>query len=155
MCEVKCTTLDAILNAAKSEFLKKGFKSASLRNIVKTAGVTTGAFYGYFKSKEELFDALTGEQYDVFMGIFTETQNSFRELPPEVQMERKNGGQSAEGMRKMLDYAYEHKDVFKLILCILFSEKMFLLLFYHKFRMIEFLTHPAFNREFKMHSACF
>ena len=38
-------TLDAILNAAESEFLEKGFKSASLRNIVKTAGVTTGAFY--------------------------------------------------------------------------------------------------------------
>lgn len=28
-------------------------QAASLRNIVKTAGVTTGAFYGYYKSKEE------------------------------------------------------------------------------------------------------
>ena len=88
MGEPEKNTLDAILSAAKAEFSEKGFKSTSLRNIVKIAGVTTGAFYGYFKSKEELFDALTGEQYDVFMGIFTETQNSFRELPPEVQMER-------------------------------------------------------------------
>ena len=88
MGEPKKNTLDAILSAAKAEFSEKGFKSASLRNIVKIAGVTTGAFYGYLKSKEELFDALTGEQYDVFMEIFTETQNSFRELPPEVQMER-------------------------------------------------------------------
>ena len=31
------------------EFLEKGFKSASLRNIVKTAGVTTGALYGYYE----------------------------------------------------------------------------------------------------------
>lgn len=45
------TTLELIHSAAKAEFLSKGFKSASLRNIVKTAGVTTGAFYGYYSSK--------------------------------------------------------------------------------------------------------
>ena len=61
------TTLDLIRSAAMQEFLEKGFKSASLRNIVKTAGVTTGAFYGYFKSKEDLFEALVGEQYDHFL----------------------------------------------------------------------------------------
>lgn len=38
MSEIEKTTLDAILSAAKAEFLEKGFKSASLRNIVKTAG---------------------------------------------------------------------------------------------------------------------
>ena len=37
------------------------------RNIVKNAGVTTGAFYGYYKSKEELFDALVGKQYEHIM----------------------------------------------------------------------------------------
>lgn len=64
-------TLDDILSAAKAEFSEKGFQSASLRRIVKNAGVTTGAFYGYFKSKEELFDALVGEQYDTLMGMFS------------------------------------------------------------------------------------
>lgn len=43
MNEVENTTLSAILDATKSEFLEKGFKSASLRNIVKTAGVEKGA----------------------------------------------------------------------------------------------------------------
>ena len=52
-------TLELILNAAKEEFLEKGFKSASLRNIVKKAGVTTGAFYGYFTSKSEIFNQRT------------------------------------------------------------------------------------------------
>ena len=50
MNEVEQTTLHLILSAAMREFLEKGFKSASLRNIVKTAGVTTGAFYGYYDS---------------------------------------------------------------------------------------------------------
>lgn len=116
MDETANTTLCKILEAAKAEFLEKGFKSASLRNIVKTAGVTTGAFYGYYKSKEELFDALVSEQYGVFMGMFTQTQNAFSKLPPEEQIE-KMGKQSGEGMQRMLDYAYEHKDIFKLILC--------------------------------------
>ena len=34
-------TLDDILSAAKAEFSEKGFQSASLRRIVKNAGVTT------------------------------------------------------------------------------------------------------------------
>ena len=67
MNEVEQTTLHLILSAAMQEFLEKGFKSASLRNIVKTAGVTTGAFYGYYDSKEELFEALVGEHYNFLL----------------------------------------------------------------------------------------
>ncbi|MFR2886486.1 MAG: TetR/AcrR family transcriptional regulator, partial [Merdibacter sp.] len=50
-------TLESIQQAAMQEFLDKGFQGASLRQIVKNAGVTTGAFYGYFSSKEALFNA--------------------------------------------------------------------------------------------------
>lgn len=46
------TTLDLIRSAAMQEFLEKGFKSASLRNIVKTAGVTTGAFTGILRARK-------------------------------------------------------------------------------------------------------
>ena len=45
-------TLNKIQKAALKEFLDNGFLGASLRQIVKDAGVTTGAFYGYFSSKE-------------------------------------------------------------------------------------------------------
>ena len=48
-------TQTRILAAAKTEFLEKGFRNASLRTIVKLAGVTTGAFYGYYSNKEALF----------------------------------------------------------------------------------------------------
>ena len=116
MSEAEKTTLEMIHTAAKNEFMEKGFKSASLRNIVKTAGVTTGAFYGYYKSKEELFDALVGEQYNIFMGKYKETQEAFTHLTPE---EQKNGMgvQSGECMDWMTDYAYDNIEEFKLILC--------------------------------------
>lgn len=110
------TTLELIHAAAKAEFLEKGFKSASLRNIVKTAGVTTGAFYGYYDSKEKLFDALVGEQYEHFMNCFCKAQKDFAELPPEEQPDNMSSI-SGECMLKMLIYAYRYLDEFKLILC--------------------------------------
>ena len=48
-----------ILDTARKHFLKDGLTGASLRNIVKDAGLTTGAFYKYYPTKEALFDALT------------------------------------------------------------------------------------------------
>ena len=109
------TTLERIYASAKKEFLEKGFQGASLRNIVKSAGVTTGAFYGYYDSKEKLFDALVSEQYEHLMDMYVRTQNSFKELEPGAQQEnmRKVGGDC---MEQMLDYMYENEDEFRLIL---------------------------------------
>lgn len=52
------TIREEILNLAKEEFLKKGFREASLRNIAKKANRTTGVIYTYFKNKDELFEQL-------------------------------------------------------------------------------------------------
>lgn len=116
MSDNQLSTLELIHKAAKAEFMEKGFKSASLRNIVKTAGVTTGAFYGYYASKEELFEALVGRQYDDFMSIYCKAQNEFADLPPEQQYENMSEI-SGECMNDMLVYAYSHLEEFKLILC--------------------------------------
>ena len=43
-----------ILDCGKKHFLKNGFEKASLRDICKDAGVTTGAFYRHFNDKNEL-----------------------------------------------------------------------------------------------------
>ena len=110
------TTLRLIHTAAMQEFLEKGFKSASLRNIVKTAGVTTGAFYGYYDSKEDLFEVLVREQYDYFMNCFCKAQQEFADSLPEEQPDNLSTT-SGECMHEMLLYAYEHLNEFKLILC--------------------------------------
>ena len=47
-------TKDKLLISAKQEFLEKGYQKASLRNICKNAGVTTGALYFFFQDKEDL-----------------------------------------------------------------------------------------------------
>ncbi len=110
------TTLDQIHQAAKTEFLEKGYKDASLRNIVKSVGMTTGAFYGYYKSKEELFEALTGEHYAYLLNCFKKAQKEFADIPHEQQPEVM-GDISGACMFDMLHYAYEHLEECKLILC--------------------------------------
>jgi AcrR family transcriptional regulator len=44
-----------ILYAAKKEFLMKGFRNSSMRQIALTAKTTPGNIYSYFSSKDELF----------------------------------------------------------------------------------------------------
>ena len=105
-----------IIEAGRREFLKNGFRGASLRRIVKEAGVTTGAFYGYYKNKEELFDALAGGAARTFLDTFTEAQRTCASLPPGEQPDGM-GRISAECMTWMVDYIYEHFDEFKLLLC--------------------------------------
>lgn len=116
MSEEEQSTLELIHIVAKKEFREKGFQSASLRNIVKMAGVTTGAFYGYYKSKEELFEALVGEQYDYIMNCYRKAQTDFAELPEQVQPDNMSEI-SGKCMTDMLLYAYDHLDEFKLLLC--------------------------------------
>lgn len=54
-------TKNKLLVSAREEFRKKGYLKASLRNICKNAGVTTGALYFFFEDKEDLFDSVVRE----------------------------------------------------------------------------------------------
>ena len=83
---------------------------------MKSVGMTTGAFYGYYKSKEELFEALVGEHYAFLLGCFQKAQKEFADLPHEQQPEVM-GDISGACMFDMLHYAYEHLEECKLILC--------------------------------------
>mgnify|MGYP000756348056 FL=1 len=118
MCKINGngTTLENIHRAAKAEFLEKGYKDASLRNIVKSVGMTTGAFYGYYKSKEELFEAIVGEHYEYIRNRFIKAQQEFAELPAAQQPEVMSDI-SGICMYDILYYAYEHLEECKLILC--------------------------------------
>lgn len=116
MANEESTTLKNILSAGKAEFLEKDFNSASLRNIVKTAGVTTGAFYGYFSGKEALFSALVEEHAKAIMNIFMSAQESFEELSDEEKINHM-GVESRTSLNEIVDYIYEHFDEFKLIIC--------------------------------------
>ena len=108
-------TLESIKEAAMEEFLDKGFQGASLRHIVKNAGVTTGAFYGYFSSKEALFNALVEPHAAALMGRFMEAQITFAQKPAEEQASSM-GVESGEYISWMVDYICQHRKPVKLLL---------------------------------------
>lgn len=51
-------TYHALLSAAAEAFQKDGFAASTLNGIAARAGVTRGAFYWHFQSKEDLLKAL-------------------------------------------------------------------------------------------------
>ncbi len=56
--EYKEEAKSRILEAAKQVFDEKGYRQATMDDIAKKLGVSKGALYLYFASKEELFDAI-------------------------------------------------------------------------------------------------
>src|ERR1700756_1342588 len=51
-----------LLEAARSLIREKGHENATLEEIAERAGMTTGAIYGNFKNRDELFIVL-GQMY--------------------------------------------------------------------------------------------
>ena len=51
---------DLLIQAAKEEFMEKGYNKASLRSICSKAGMTTGALYFFFENKEDLYEEIVG-----------------------------------------------------------------------------------------------
>ena len=47
----------AILDAARVVFGEMGFEAATVRDIIRRTPLSVGAFYNYFRSKEEVYDA--------------------------------------------------------------------------------------------------
>ena len=60
-------TRENILYAAFQEVHYNGFQAASINNIISSAGVTKGALYHYFASKEEIGYALLDEVFTEYM----------------------------------------------------------------------------------------
>ena len=114
--ERSTATLENIQRAAMEEFSEKGFLGASLRKMVKNAGVTTGAFYGYFSSKEALFASIVEPHAAALMGNFMKAQISFAELPEEEQPSHM-GVESGDCITWMVDYICRHREPVKLLLC--------------------------------------
>jgi len=57
-------TKNQILRTALKMFLQNSYKGVSLRDIVNEVGLTKGAFYHYYTSKEEMFEEVVKYFYN-------------------------------------------------------------------------------------------
>jgi AcrR family transcriptional regulator len=57
-----------ILHAARRCFIRQGFHQTSMADIFAEAGLSAGAVYGYFKSKNDLIAAIAAQAIDEVAG---------------------------------------------------------------------------------------
>src|SRR3982751_6272663 len=72
-------TRTALLDAALAVTREKGFEQTTLQDVAERAGMSTGAIYGNFKNRDELFMALAVRQWAVTRPRFT-PGSSFAEM---------------------------------------------------------------------------
>ncbi len=79
MPEYKEEARSRILEAAKQVFNEKGYRQATMNEVAKSLGVSKGALYLYYASKEELFEAICrtapGALKDILYSSFNDTTN--------------------------------------------------------------------------------
>jgi AcrR family transcriptional regulator len=59
--QTKAANRRAILDAARLVFAELGYESASVRDIIRRTNLSVGAFYNYYRSKEEVYEALSDD----------------------------------------------------------------------------------------------
>jgi len=65
----KALNRQAILDAARRVFAQLGFDAATVRDIIRCTGLASGTFYNYFRSKEEVLEALQDDSVRRFRPI--------------------------------------------------------------------------------------
>ena len=56
-----------IIDTAQNLFLTKGYSACSVAEIIDAIGIAKGTFYHYFKSKEEVLDAIVDKGTDMIV----------------------------------------------------------------------------------------
>lgn len=97
---------DRILDAASKVFAAEGFAGATIDAIGQAAGFTKGAVYSNFESKDELFLALLGREFEL------------RGEQIAIALDRSDGDSGAaarEVSRSVLDSVRDHSDYYVLL----------------------------------------
>ena len=80
---LKAENRQAILEAARGVFARTGYEATTVRDIIRETELAAGTFYNYFKSKEEVFQALASSSAASFRPILQDVRGrstSFEEF---------------------------------------------------------------------------
>ncbi|WP_328403237.1 TetR/AcrR family transcriptional regulator [Streptomyces sp. NBC_00390] len=92
MARVSQEHLDArrrqILDGAARCFARNGFHATSMQDILREAGLSAGAVYRYFRSKEELIEAIAEEAFGEIRAAFDDAARLDPPPTPDVLLGR-------------------------------------------------------------------
>jgi AcrR family transcriptional regulator len=100
--EKKIGSSQRLLKAAMKLFVKKGYKGSSVAEITKEAGLTRGALYCHFETKEHLAREIIKLFEEEYLNMM-------------IDYVRRGGGRASEKLQKMMRFnvwfAGEHPDL--------------------------------------------
>lgn len=70
----------AILEAARMVFARIGYDAANIRDIIRETNLASGTFYNYFKSKEEVFEAIASDSVQRFRPLLQKVREEAKDL---------------------------------------------------------------------------
>ncbi|MES1199203.1 MAG: helix-turn-helix domain-containing protein [Pseudomonadota bacterium] len=81
----KAQNRQAILTAAKRVFAELGYDAATVRDVIRRTDLASGTFYNYFRSKEEVYEALADDSARRFKPILHEVRERSRTFEDYVE----------------------------------------------------------------------
>jgi AcrR family transcriptional regulator len=100
-------TRTELLDAASRVFARQGFQPATLEDVAREAGYTTGAIYSNFEGKDELFLAAVEHQIARDVREVTEAQAAVTENTP--------GARTRAAARRWMELLRERPEMFLLL----------------------------------------
>lgn len=76
--QTKVANRQSILAAARHVFAALGYEAATVRDIIRGTDLASGTFYNYFKSKEEVYEALADDGARRFRPILRQARENAR-----------------------------------------------------------------------------
>lgn len=119
-------THQKLLNSGLKLFLALNFETTSVRQICKSADVTTGAFYKHFETKDALIDELVAPYLVGLKNIYNQRVAHFQAFVHTVDVQaaavtnvdfvKVYWEKNSDELEPIVAYMYEHADITKLIL---------------------------------------
>lgn len=101
-----------LLGAAIKVFKNKGYRNASVKDVVAEAGASTATFYRYFKTKDDLYEEIVMGFLSGFVSVWSGAYNSILSAGDD---EGEAVEAVTEAFRSVLDYYRYNRDVAQIV----------------------------------------